>query len=360
MKIPTAKKLPSGSWFVRIRVNGEDIGITRPTEKEALAEAMAIKAGVKAAEKTAEKNLTVGDCVDRYIDARTATASPSTIRGYKSDRKNRFQALMGCHVAGLKDIDYQRAIDRESRNVSAKTIRNAWGTIAAAVEAETGQRPRVNLPAAVRQEHPFLQPEQIPVFVEAVRGRSTEAAILLGLHSMRRSEIFGAKWSSIDVKAKVIHVRGSAVLDESGHLTQKPTNKTRASRRDIPIIIPRLQELAEDATDKDAYIYTFSPTFLYEDVNRVCRRCGFPEIGVHGLRHSFASLAYHVGVPEKIAATIGGWDDYATMHNIYTHLAQSDLAKSASAMRDFFAPKNSGKNSKMAMKMAMNKKSRLF
>ena len=42
MKAPKAKKLPSGSWFVRIRIDGKDIGITRQTEKEAVAEAMAV------------------------------------------------------------------------------------------------------------------------------------------------------------------------------------------------------------------------------------------------------------------------------------------------------------------------------
>ena len=49
MKIPKAKQLPSGSWFCRVRGNGQDIGITRPTEKEAVAEARAVKAGAKVA-----------------------------------------------------------------------------------------------------------------------------------------------------------------------------------------------------------------------------------------------------------------------------------------------------------------------
>lgn len=38
MKTPTAKKLPSGSWHCRVRVNGEDVSITAETEKAALAD----------------------------------------------------------------------------------------------------------------------------------------------------------------------------------------------------------------------------------------------------------------------------------------------------------------------------------
>ena len=33
---------------------------------------------------------------------------------------------------------------------------------------------------------------------------------------------------------------------------------------------------------------------------------------------------------------IGGWKDAATMHNIYTHLAQQDIAKRAQDFSDYF------------------------
>ena len=51
MKIPKARQLPSGAWFCRVRVDGQDISITRDTQKEAVAEAMAVKAGIKDAAK---------------------------------------------------------------------------------------------------------------------------------------------------------------------------------------------------------------------------------------------------------------------------------------------------------------------
>ena len=89
MKVPKARKLPSGSWFCRVRVNGQDIGITRPTEKEAIAEAMAIKAGTKAAAKSGRKTLT--EAIDNYIAVRENVLSPSTIRGYRAIQNGRFK-----------------------------------------------------------------------------------------------------------------------------------------------------------------------------------------------------------------------------------------------------------------------------
>ena len=59
-------------------------------------------------------------------------------------------------------------------------------------------------------------------------------------------------------------------------------------------------------------------------------------MGVHGLRHSFASLAYHLQIPEKIAMEIGGWSDDGTMRKIYTHLAQKDIADRAKDFSNFF------------------------
>ena len=68
----------------------------------------------------------------------------------------------------------------------------------------------------------------------------------------------------------------------------------------------------------------------------MCRKNGLPEVGLHGLRHSFASLAYHLGISERVAMRIGGWSNTATMHEIYTHLASADIAKSAAALLQYF------------------------
>ena len=59
-------------------------------------------------------------------------------------------------------------------------------------------------------------------------------------------------------------------------------------------------------------------------------------MGVHGLRHSFASLAFHLGLTEQETMELGGWSDYNTMRKIYTHLAAADRLKSQNKMAAFF------------------------
>ena len=54
------------------------------------------------------------------------------------------------------------------------------------------------------------------------------------------------------------------------------------------------------------------------------------------MRHSFASLAAHLRIPEPVAMEIGGWADSKTMRNIYTHVSKLDIANSQNDMAKFY------------------------
>ena len=334
MQQPKAKQLPSGMWRCRIRIKGQDISITRQTEREAIAEALAVKAGIMQVQQAPGKK-TLEQVVDAYIDARRSVLSPSTICGYEAIKRTRFRASMHLQHSSLTPAQLQRMVDQETRICGAKTVKNAWSLIASAIEAETGNRPTVRLKQIVRKERPFLDPDQIQIFVGAIHGKTIEIPAFLALSSLRRSEILNLKWDDIDLDAGIIHVRGAAVYDEHWTLIHKAENKNRASRRDVPLIKP-LRDALEHAGHKSQYIVTHNPSYLYKAINKICIKNGLPEVGLHGLRHSFASLAYHLGISERVAMRIGGWSNTATMHDIYTHLASSDIAKSAAALLQYF------------------------
>lgn len=90
-----------------------------------------------------------------------------------------------------------------------------------------------------------------------------------------------------------------------------------------------------------------SPNTIWSQINRVCKGAGLPLVGVHGLRHSFASLAHHIGLPEKEAMLIGGWEDAQTMHKIYTHIADADRVKAENMMAAFYKNANENANKNM-------------
>lgn len=337
MKIPKATQLPSGSWFVRVRVDGKDIGITRPTEKEAVAEAMAVKSRIIEAQTRAPQSMTLRNAIDEYIELRQAALSPSTIRGYTIIRDNRFQSVMDRAINKTTDRMYQQAINEDLKNYSAKTIRNSWGFVSTVLATVADRTVKCALPQVVVKEHPFLEPEQIPLFVDAVKGHDKEIPMLLALHGLRASEILDVTWKDIDLKNKVIHVRGSAVLNKDNKLIHKETNKNSASRRDVPILIPRLIAAVQDATKPAEYICNFMPPALHHAITRVCKNNDLPLVGIHGLRHSFTSLCFHLGIPSEMTQRLGGWSDAGTMRKIYTHLAQKDIRKHTAALEGFFS-----------------------
>ena len=338
MKTPKARKLPSGSWFVRVMIDGKSINITRPTEREAIAEAMALKAGVKDARSAAGSTTTLRKAIDEYIDLRQAVLSPSTIRGYRIIQNNRFPSIMDCKIGNISDADFQRAINIESKKYNAKTLRNSWAFIASVLREAESREVNVRLPQIVREERKFLQPDEIPAFIDAINGTKHEAALLLGLHGLRASEIMAISRKDIDLAKDEIIVHGAAVLDESNNLVQKKENKNASSRRSVPILIPRLRELMQQSTlQPDDMICTSANSgSLHHAVTRACTKAELPLVGVHGLRHSFASLCYHKGVPEAVTMKLGGWSDPGTMRKIYTHIADKDLREQAESLASFF------------------------
>ncbi len=336
MKIPEPRKLPSGNWFIQLRIDGQSISITEADKDTCIAKAMAYKTGVIKAKKT-KAVLTVGQAVDKYIDTRQNSLSPSSVRGYKTIRRTRFESLMSKPADSLNAFVLQKAINDEAKLISAKTLKNAWRLIASAINAETGERFNVLLPQVVSKERPYLDPDQIPLFLSAIRGTDVEIPALLGLWSMRRSEIIGLRWKSIDFKNKIIKIESSAVYDENEKLVMKDATKNITSRRSIPMC-DRLYELLsiEEHTISGERVVKVYPNTIGRRVNKVCVANNLPPIGAHGLRHSFASLAYYLKIPEKVAMEIGGWSNDATMKKIYTHIAQKEIAKQSQKMLDYF------------------------
>lgn len=335
MKIPKARQLPSGAWFCRVRIDGQDIAITRDTEKEAVAEAIAVKAGIKEAEKRPHKK-TLTQAIDDYIEARQNILSPSTIRGYRIIQKNRFQSMMRKDIFTVTQDQWQRAVNLESKRLNAKTLTNSWRFLSSVINDATGQQIKIRLPQIVANERSWLSPEQVPIFVEAIKGTSVEIPALLALSSLRCSELLNLRWQDVDLEKGVLRVNGAAVEDENGALIRRQETKNKTSRRIVPII-PPLRSVLEETPIRGEYIVTMTSNGIYKSINRICANNGLPEVGIHGLRHSFASLAYELGMPEKIAMQIGGWANDQTMRKIYTHLAQEQIADHSTAFVGFFS-----------------------
>lgn len=337
MKTPKATRLPSGSWTCRVRIDGQDISITKPTQKEAVAAAMAVKAGIIKVKQTPRTSMTLSQAISEYISHRENVLSPSTIAGYHVIRRNRFKTLQSVRVTDITPARWQRAVNAEAALVSPKTLKNSAMFVQTVISEVTGERLSARLPQVVPNDLPWLTPEQIPVFLSAIKGSRYEIPALLALSGLRQSEIVAMRWRDINLSQGVLIVHGAAVMDSSGNLVQKQTNKNLSSRRTVPFIIPQLADaVSAQPRDTDAYVYPHYSNVLRLNINKLCAANGLPPVGVHGLRRSFASLCYHLGVSEAVTMIAGGWSDFRTMRKIYTKVSENDIQTQASKFTTFF------------------------
>lgn len=341
MKIPKARKMSSGNYFIQLRIKQPDgstknINITEKTEKLCEARAAAIKGGLIEQQKTASG--TLGAAIDEYIRLREASRSPATIRGYKGIRRQRFQAYMSLPLSRLNDKLCQQMVDAEAAICSPKTLKNAWALVSSSVEAATGKKYRPNLAQPAQMEMPWLDYKQIELFCKAAEGDTYEIPMLLALHSLRRSEIAAVTWDKIDLAHERIIVRGAEVYGPDGKHHRKEQNKNRTSSRVVPILIPRLAALLSAVPEDERHgrPVEFYPHTVTRRINRVCEACKLPKVGSHGLRRSFASLCYHLNISEQICMQWGGWSDWGTMRKIYTKTAEADKSEAAETVRNFF------------------------
>lgn len=325
LSVPKPRILADGSYSAQIMVDGKRIVVHGRDEAEYRANARAYK--VKAVEAKYNARYKLGDVVDMYISANEAVLSPSTLRGYGIIRRNRFKAFMDMY---LDDINWQQMISIEAKKKSAKTIKNSWSLVSASLSFVKYEVPDVNLPAIPRREKEFLDYEQVTLFLKAVKGTNAELPALLALHSLRMSELRGIEVS--DIKDGYINIHGAVVRDADNVFVRKETNKTEKSTRRVPVLLDRIYEILPE----NGRLVPEMPHTVTDRINDVCRRAGLPEVGCHGLRHSFASLCYHLDINERTVCRLGGWSNMQTVHKIYIHLSNADVDADVKKLRDYF------------------------
>jgi integrase len=157
----------------------------------------------------------------------------------------------------------------------------------------------------------------------------------------RRGEALGLRWEDLDVEAATITIRRALVPMGAEVLVSEP--KTRRGRRAIaldPLTLEALKaHAARQADERSAcedwvesgYIFTtedgrpLDPHRISKAFERHLRVAALPRIPLHGLRHTYATLALSSGVNPRIVSGRLGHSTVALTLDIYSHvLPQAD------------------------------------
>lgn len=159
-------------------------------------------------------------------------------------------------------------------------------------------------------------------FRAAVADHRLFACWLLSIYGMRRSEVLGVRWSSIE--GDVLHVRRGRVALDAGE-TDENLPKSRRSRRDLPLpadVVSALQALKRQQKAEtlalgvpwsdDRFVAAredgtpVPPEWWTTEFHRIRERAGLRRIQLKGLRNTSVSLMLDRGHPVHVVAAWHG------------------------------------------------------
>ena len=338
MKIPKPRKLPSGSWFIQLRLGGESIAVTEPTEKQCIKTAQLIKAEHLAGKRVQDKNTRpLRDACTDYIETRRSRLSPSSILGYEKIRDVSFNSIMdkpintlSWHVLDKAISEECSRIGRRGKPISPKTVHDEFMFILSVLKTNgTKYEESFSLPELKRKPIQILPAE---VIYDAVKGTPIELPCLLAMWlTMSISEIRGLTKSKsirngqITILETVLDIKGEVIRKEGG----KEAERTRV--QDIP---PYIQNLIDNV--EGDIICPLSSHSVNARLTRLLKKADLPHISFHKLRHVSASTMALLNIPANYAQEKGGWKTNYTMQTVYTHTFTAERKAADNKMDSFF------------------------
>lgn len=237
---------------------------------------------------------------------------------------------------------------RESK-ISSNTVRKHHDLLNAALRVAVKQglilvnpASRVDPPKVKRPDIHFYSLEELQTILQLSEGTRLEVLIkLAGLLGLRREEIVGLTWDHVDFEHKKIEICEVRTSAGNQVVTKKP--KTSTSKRtlfmppEIESTLLREREKQErykqalgEAYQNSGYVFTyedgrpFRPNYASDLFTKFVKDNDLPPLTLHGLRHSFASIANAKGIPMFNIGKALGHSSPATTSKIYTHLLDED------------------------------------
>lgn len=333
--MPTAKKLPSGSWRCQVFSHYEEIrqpdgtirkkriykSFTSDNPSRAGKKEAELMATQYAAEKKISSNscdLTFGEALDEYIESRTAVLSPRTIMDYKRIRQKEIQSLMPIKICDLTQDNVQEAINLDARSHSPKTVRNNHGLISAVLKQ---YRPEfalnTSLPKKKRIDLYIPSDNDIKKLMQYVKGTDMELPILLAAFGpMRRGEICAL--DTKDISGNVVHVCSNMVYTENKEWIIKAPKSYAGDR-----YINYPDFVAAKWKYRKGRVTDLTPGAITSRFNRILKQAEIEHFRFHDLRHYSASVQHALGIPDAYIMQRGGWSSDGVLKAVYRH-AMSD------------------------------------
>lgn len=275
------------------------------------------------------------------------TRAETTVYGYQKIIENHLVPALG-HIPLLKlapmDIQQYYIQVQQNANLSSNTLRRHHDLLSSALRSAVRQdkllvspMDKVEPPRARQKEASYYRPEELKRLYTLIEGHSLELCVkLAGSLGMRREEICGLKWECVDFQRQILLIREARTAYGATVVQKETKNRSSVRTLFLPDDLARLLRM-EQARQGDLLRegklkqpsqfvvlnyqgVPYSPNALSVAFTRFVRSNNLPRVTLHGLRHSFATVASLQGVPLFDIGKALGHATPATTGKIYTHL----------------------------------------
>ncbi len=273
----------------------------------------------------------------------------TTTYGYEKMIENHIRPALGnILLCEFSAVQLQQYLSRKlADGLSNNTVRKHYTLISSALHLAVKQEmlsrnvaQAVTPPPKISPHHSFYTAEQLQTLFTLAEGSALEPVVkLAGYLGMRRSEICGLKWDNVDFQQDVLYIceartaANGVAVDKGPKSVSSVRRLSFAGNEDLRELLRRMdstnrsrrERLGEDY-NPHGFVVThgrgqpYAPDYLSGHFTKFVRQCQLPPCTLHGLRHSFASIANQQKVPMFSICKALGHSNTVITSQIYMHL----------------------------------------
>lgn len=306
------RKTKSGKYHTRVflgyDVTGKKVtkSITAPTVKEV--KKLAALAEIE--EPQTYSNLTLSEAYTRYIDSKSNTLSPSTLREYRKAAARDFPLLLPLKLSQLTNEYIQTAVNELSAKCLPKTVRNKYYLLESVLKAYIPDlKLDIRLPQKIKPDEYVPTYADVQKLLDNANERIRVPILLAAFAGLRTSEICAL--TPNDFTDVSVIIRKAVVNGEFGFETKQP--KTIQGYRSPPLAPDIIKEC------KQWKFFGISPNTLGNNFRRLRNSCNVP-IHFHLLRHFYCATLIDAGLDFMTIMKYGGWNSVEMVTKIYGYV----------------------------------------
>jgi len=363
------RQRPNGLWegIYTVWVNGEkkQKSIYGKTSAEVREKLTAITRDIDTGEFVNPDKITLAEWAEFWQENFLNGIKKTTLTQY-SDllRLHILPALGHMRLQAITTPMIQKFYNSLLKKLSAKSIKNVHGVLRQCLDKAVvcgylrhNPADACSLPKAAKHEMHVIESENIPMFLQAIRGSEYENLYFVALTTgMRQAEIIGLTWDCVDFSRGMIRVekqlrKNHGRAGETYEFTSPKNGKIRILKP-APMVFDALKrekrKQAENALkfapiyeNKDNLVFTneigehLCSVTVYSRLKRVLKGIGLEEVRFHDLRHTYATLSIENGDDLKTVSGNLGHATVAFTADVYAHVTDRMKENSADRMQAF-------------------------